>query len=518
MSPNRSNKKLLFFLIFATIVLGVTNVYLFVDRYVTAKNEAVRKENERKAILEGMSAVPTQVTVDLSKKTVTGSPLIFGGSSFPDQLHTGVMDKLKAVGVTNIRKDFFLEYTSPAGITLDSYRRNDNNIQDIANWRTKDIGWANTNFVSAKSRGMKMMGIVTYAPKWLTHSGNEHGVPKDWGVYEDIVKKLYKHYRDNLDYLEMWNEPTYKYFLDPAGSGLTREEAYLQIFLHASKAIREVDSEINDGKKIPVGGFVAHTPTETGLLEYLMQNEEFRKSINFISYHNYEHVPEPSWTAYKTILAKYGMQNLPVFLTEWNYSPGFKEYNSKLVGDEAVTYTGDKLTSFLNMGLAGANYFALIAEDAKFTTPWSGYLAFYKWENGKATLLPQAKTWRLMSVSLALGKGKSQVYETSYKDKEINAAGFTNVKGQKGTVLVNKGTTGKLVNVSFKNLGAPKHVIIEEFIADPDHDGGTAVRKEYVDEPGEALNFTMYVPAQSVVGVLLSDTSKMQEILKLFFK
>ena len=68
----------------------------------------------------------------------------------------------------------------------------------------------------AKSRGMKVLVIVAYAPSWLTWSGTKMGVPRDWAAWDDIVKKTYQLFQTNIDFVEVWNEPSSGKYVDDA--------------------------------------------------------------------------------------------------------------------------------------------------------------------------------------------------------------------------------------------------------------------------------------------------------------
>ncbi len=198
----------------------------------------------------GISTDKANVSIDYAKQIATGSPLVFGGAHNPNVEHQDAWNKIAYVGVTNIRKDFFIEDLIPANISLQDYKNNKNNIQDVRNWNQTKINEKISLFKNAKERNLKVIAIVSYAPKWLTYSGKIYGVPSDWDIYEDLVKKTYLLFRDYVDYLEIWNEPNYPAFMDVQKSGLSREEAYYLIFKHAVNAIRSVDNQIKDNKQV----------------------------------------------------------------------------------------------------------------------------------------------------------------------------------------------------------------------------------------------------------------------------
>lgn len=473
--------------------------YFKYQEYKLAKIKMKMQEN----ILEGATAQPTVIKVDYSKQIATGSPLIFGGSQYPDINHTDSWKNITDAGVTLVRKDLFINYEVPNS-TVEDYKRNKNDIQNTATWRQNHIDNVNLVYKNAKERGMKVMAIASYNPKWLTLSGDEFGVPKDWGVYEDLVAKSYKLHRQYIDYIEIWNEPTYKHFINVKNSSMSPVEAYTQLFLHGVAAIKKIDADANDGKHAVIGGFVAHKPDETAFLDTFLSNEEVRKNLNFISYHNYEHRPEPSWDLYKPILKKYGLENIPIFLTEWNYSPEEKNPNEFLTGDPAISYVGSKLISFLNMGLAGANYYSLFPLEENSKTPGHGYLAFYRWMNGKVELLPQAKTWRLMSKTLLLGAGPSKVVET-LNDDFIKVAGAINIHGDKLVVIANQNSSPELLELDLSKLGTTKRAVVYVYLASKNNDAIKPVRNELSEVKNDGLKTRFYLPEESVAGVVVKQ-------------
>ncbi|MCJ7826173.1 hypothetical protein MUP56_00985, partial [Patescibacteria group bacterium] len=184
--------------------------------------------------ITAFAAQSNTITIDFARQTATGSPLIFGGTEAPNLDHQDAWELLAAPGVTMIRRGFYIESELPTNITLDDYKANKNNVQNSDTWN-RTTNWTNitiTNqiYENAKKRGIKVMGILSFVPKWLTFSGTDKGVPKDWKVFEDIVQKSYRLHRSNLDMVEIWNEPDSQTFFDPTGSDLSRAEAYALIF------------------------------------------------------------------------------------------------------------------------------------------------------------------------------------------------------------------------------------------------------------------------------------------------
>jgi hypothetical protein len=503
MKPARTSRNYRLWIAIILILIGVGILFRVIYRkyqeYKIAKIRIEMQEN----ILEGATAQPEVIKVNYAKQVGVGSPLVFGTVQAPDVKHTDVWNKIADVGVTVVRKDLFINYEVPNS-TVENYRNNVNDIQNTATWRQSSIESVNTIYKNAKERGMKVMAILSYNPRWLTYSGDEYGVPKDWDVYEDIVKKSYTLHRQYIDYIEIWNEPTYRNFMKVKNTSITPVEAYTQLFIHAVKVIKKVDEEANDGKHVLVGGFVAHKPDETEFLNTFLSNEEVRKELNFISYHNYEHRKEPSWDLYNPILSKYGLSNIPIYLTEWNYTPEVKNPSEYLIGDKALSYAGSKLISFLNMGLAGANYYSIFPLEENSKVPGHGYLAFYRWVNNKVELLPQAKSWRILSKTLSLSKGPSKIMASEYPER-INAVGGINSNDEEVVAIANTSDNPRLLEFQLKNLNVKKRARVYVYLASKEYDGTRPVRSELAEVKQSVLRTRFYMPEQSVAGIIVKQ-------------
>lgn len=487
----------------ALIILGfgILGKVVF-GKYEAYRDAKIRMEMQAN-ILEGATARPDIVTVDYSQQTAVGSPLIFGGAHTPLLDHDDAWQKIENAGVTMLRRDFFIEQILPTNILLSDYKNNVNNVQDPSKWNVKSISYEKDRFVLAKKHGMKTIGILSYVPGWLTYNGTPYSVPRDWGVYEDIVGKIYNIYRDDVDYLEIWNEPTYDRFLKTDGSGLTPEQAYTQILQHAIKAIRKVDAEANDGRKAQLGGLVADNPNRTSMLEEMVTHTDVMKELSFISYHSYGH-GEPSSVNYREILDRSGYASMPLMLTEWNYNTEEHKTNEFFSGNKALLYTADQLISYFKQSIQGASYF--IMEPISYTIPGVGAreMGFYRWNNGKATLLPQGKTWMLMSKSLGLGAGKSKIMKLE-TDTDINGISAINVKGYNTLALTNKSDTPRLIELQLNHLDITKRAAIYIYMASKDYDGSKPIRQELAEVTNGSLKTRFYMPEESLAGVVVKE-------------
>ena len=455
--------------------------------------------------ITAFAAQSDTVTVDFARQTATGSPLVFGGAHAPNLDHQDAWDALKDAGVTMIRRDFFLEYEVPANSTLEEYKNNVHDVQNPDTWN-RSADWTNitvTNqiYENAKKRGVQVLAILSYAPKWLTYSGNQYGVPKDWNVYEDIVKKSYRLHRPYLDMVEIWNEPDIEMFLDLTGSGLSRKEAYSLIFEHAVNAIKSVDKEIGDGKKVLILAPAAALPDNTDILDYLL-SKPISKYIDGVSVHSYER-DEPSWATYAKVMKKYGKDKLPIYVTEWNKTSEYIKNSGYISADTAIPFTAKKLVQFLKYGIAGANYYSTTYFDPNSPSKYTNAFGFYTRPNNKTELLPQGKTWHLLSRSLALGAGISRIYDINQPDT-VEAIGFTNSASEKGLALVNEATVGITVGVSLKNVKIPKNATAKLYIASGSDDPKTPFCTQDVTTALSNPTFGVNVPPQSVVGILFT--------------
>ena len=115
-------------------------------------------------------------------------------------------------------------------------------------------------------------------------------------------------------------------------------------------------------------------------------------------------------------------------LTELNFNTEEFKSNAIFSGNKSSINTGEQLISYFKEGLMGAYYF--IMEQITYTIPGVGKreMGFYRWNENKATLLPQSKTWRLLSNSLGLGSGASKVMDVE-TSTDIQGAGMINAKG-----------------------------------------------------------------------------------------
>ena len=421
------------------------------------------------------------VTVDYRNTIGSGHPEIFGGSYFP-VIDTALQQQIVNAGVTLIRGDYRMGSLVTTS-TIDNYKNNVGNVQDSGTWNwTGSISGAQ----AARNAGLKILMIIDYNVSWNSYSGTTEGVPKDWWVFEDIVKKMYRHFP--ADMLEVWNEPDINpHFLDLTGSPYTSPEAaYADIYYHAAHAIRSVDVKVPIGGPTMAGGYAGYTG---GWIFSLLTDRSIPNGwINFASYHNYaEGVSEDP-----TVLneAQEFRPGIPVYLTEWNARP--------CSGNDATTvsYAGMRLSNMMNLGIAGASYYAI--DDMAHQG-----CNFYA--DGK--LLPKARAWRLMSKDLGLGAGPSIIKSTTVSGVTTAVAAI-NSSGQPVLAVVNHSGDEVSVTVILNNLGLAGSATLRVYRASYDSDDAQNPIEDVTQSVlNNVLSHAISIPPYSLAGLVLSSTS-----------
>lgn len=487
-------------LLLATIFFGYRTYKQDKVAYLSGKN-IVYKQGD----VLGISTDEASVAIDFARQVSVASPLIFGGAHAPRLTDTKAWDQIESAGVTAIRLDFFLDRYIPSKFTVDQYKQNVGDVQNPKLWNQTEINNVKGVYQQAHKRNMKVMGILAYNVKWLSLSDTNYGVPKDWAVFDDLAQKSYRIFRDDLDYLEIWNEPDMDVFWNMKNSGLKKEDAYYTLVQHAIADIRKVDAEINDGKRMKIGIGVTAIPTNTGYIEKVLADPNLRKEVDFVSYHNYEHLKEPSNLALNKVLAKYNLSNLPTFVTEWAHAPSMKKADSYVLEDVAIPYAGGKLIDFLKMGIAGANYFSMQPIIPDSPRGDEGYLGFYTGQGSSLNMLPIIKTWSLMSKTMGLGKGDNKIYAAEQSDEKV--IGVNNSINDLGIVLSNPSYQMKTFNLTLYNLPLKSDVVAEAYVASGDLDGKSIIGTTLVKSRADGNSLKVLAPANSVVGIKLRQAT-----------
>ncbi|HBF38744.1 MAG TPA: hypothetical protein DDW50_15675, partial [Firmicutes bacterium] len=241
------------------------------------------------------------VYVDYGMTINTETPNLFGICHYPPENRiSAVMPLIQNAGFNTIRYDFYYENIIPSSIcpSLDYYKANTNNIQDPNSWNWSGLFW----LTDAYNRGMRIMAISTYCPTWLSYSGTNTGVPKDWDVYQDIVKKVYQKYKSMITRVEMYNE--IDYFLDLTNSPYSSKNvAITDMYYYAASAIRSIDSNA------VIGGIAPAYYNEQQQYEELLSNSRLQPSsnlFNFFTYHSYCMTPPGGCNNYRDTCKDHG--------------------------------------------------------------------------------------------------------------------------------------------------------------------------------------------------------------------
>ncbi|OAS18030.1 hypothetical protein A8708_28905 [Paenibacillus oryzisoli] len=451
-------------------------------------------------------------TVTFNYKTATnssGSPLLFGGSNEPSPEHnSNVYPKLKGAAFKYQRGTIHMDTLLPSNITLADYKNNVNNVQDPNTWDWTGLQWVDF----AKANGITTMLNMFYAPPWLTYSGNAKGVPKDWSVYQDIIKKIITKYGSKLDYVEPLNEPMTSNMLSRSGSPYTSQQtAAKDIYYYTVKAIRAVNTTVQvggDGDDKQGGDF--------GALGTILRDTRLSSTdIQFVSYHAYSSDPvaKSQIGAMNTLLSNSGRAGLPIFIDEWNYTYVGDTTDPHVVGNQAATFVGTTLMKFmLQPSVKGAAFMSFLPtnvvlspyEDCPSCVIKQG---LYTWNNNTATLMSQTNAFRLLSSSMKLGAGTFKAYTATYAGVVDTAVGAINSAGNVVGTMVNDTSSAKTVNVNFTNINASNGTrTVTVYIASSTNTGSTATQT-FTNVPLTSGNLSISnvsIPAYSVAGIIIN--------------
>lgn len=439
--------------------------------------------------------VSNSLTVDVKKIVRDTSPLIFGLTNSPDPSWISAWDVLENVGVTMIRKDYNIEKLTP-DTTLANYKANVNNVQNIANWNQTFLNYHGGIFANSQDRKMRTLGIIDYTPSWLTYDGSTKGIPKDWAVWEDLVKKSHTYFKNNLDAVEVWNEPNYHAFLNINGSPYTnRADAYIDLFKHTYTAVRSVDPTI------PIGGPAGYSATDKEFLRAILSDQFVRDHLDFVSVHSYPHTNMDQFTstlATRSVLAEYGLQNLPIAVSEWNFTTGTPDdRNTESTG---ISFIGKNWLDFWRNGVIYANYYV----GRPYTS--QGVMAFYTWVNSIAQPLPQTRAFQVASQSLAMGKGTGKLLD-SVVTGSIDGVGLLNPSQHPVAFVTNDTANTQYLQITFTNLPDNQMYLIEYYEGSALNSGAKEYKTINQTTQHNQLILSASIPRTSVLGVVLTPHS-----------
>jgi len=409
-----------------------------------------------------------------------------------------ILPKAIESGLTGIRQDFYLEKIIPKTKcnSVQDYLNNVSNIQDPANW---DFTSTDEIINDAYSRGLNIMGLTTYCPEWLsynqtgTQDEKQQGVPSNWTVYEDIVKKVTQRYQTKVTKIELYNE--IKYFLNLTGSPYTDKKAAINdMYYHAAKAIRTVNSTIK------LGGLATADATDYNELSYLLSDSRITPAsnyFNFISFHDYNGTNNVRgvWE-FRRIAAAKGFGNLPVFVDEWaaSYGTDERQYTYK-----AIAYVGRTLIDCLEVN-AGSYYY-------QFTDSWNvlpHYYFTWDWNLMVGTLNPQARTFRALKNAKSLAAGVN--VKPTYFSNLTNSIGLKNTDNKPVILLDNEMDGDKTVNIIFRNVNMSTGGTLKMYLASENSDGSTATNISYTTGTNE-VRTTVTIPRYSLAALVIDNST-----------
>ncbi|MDW6064345.1 cellulase family glycosylhydrolase [Streptomyces sp. FXJ1.4098] len=459
------------------------------------------------------SAASTAVTADFAQVVnPAAQPALFGLANEPSRDHQDdVYPKLQRVGVKLERGTLHVDRLFAgkfAGMTLQDYVNNVDGIQNPENWDWSVLSWLD----HAKASRMTTQLNILQAPAWLTYSGTNSGVPKDWAVWQDIIRKVVAHYSSKIDQIDILNEPMTSSMVNRSGSPYTSQQsAAADLYFYTVRAIRAVDRTVTvggDGDDKQGGDF--------GAMGTILRDPRLSATdIQFVSYHTYaaDPVAKAKLPELKALLDATGRSGLPVYINEWNHNYYGDTKAPQVVGNQATTYVANTLVNFANQPIiTGAAFMSAlpgnVTLDPQENCPGCVIAqAIYDWDGTSATLWPQTRAYRLLSVDAGLGDGRFSTVATDAGGL-TNAVAFTNVHGQKGVILVNDTADRQKVDATLNTTGyTTKNVTATTFTADTGTN--TAVTPTHVNRvPVHDETVTLRavdVPAYSAVAVVLSD-------------
>lgn len=448
------------------------------------------------------AAVGANVSVDYAVNTVQGSPYVFGFNKNPLQSQASdIFPKLKDIGMTRIRNTAYMDKLNMC-TSIAAWNANTGNCADPATWDWSTFWWVG----QAKANNMKVSMIFAYAPAFLTYSGDIFGIPKDWSIYEDIVKKIYTKYQSDIDWVEILNEPNASWFLNLTGSGYADSQTAIKDFYyHIAKAIRSVNTTV------PMGGLSSYGMETANLAAVLDDSRVPHSSVNFGSFHEYSrNAGNVDINPMKSTFTTRGYAStVPIMVTEFNTEPSYSEERSYNSG----SWLGLQMSRFIKQGYyaldyysAYPSYYPLSGEPYFSPTDKSNY-GMYTWNDatGTSSLLPMAYTYKILSKKLGLGAGAFNVNSTAVAGID-DAFGATNSAGNKVAFLVNTSAQYKNVNVVLKNTGITGSAQVTTYMAtfrDFTNTGESAYQTSNKTAASGQVTETVTLAPFSVAGVIV---------------
>ncbi|GAB3926282.1 hypothetical protein GCM10029976_020740 [Kribbella albertanoniae] len=447
----------------------------------------------------------TTLTADFSVDKGSGYAEVFGsGINVPALTDTAKIDTLHQAGTRFIRGDAYLQQILPRNTSIDAYLASlgtPGSVSDPNTWDWSKYAWVDEHH----KRGTKTILILSYSIDWLGYNGSDYSPPKGeagFRVYEDVIKKIYQRFRGKVDLIEVWNEPDLPGFLQMGGSpwGDTQNDrmaAYSQIYQRAYAAVRSVDADI------PIGGPTVSNPGQAlAWVDKLLADPALKNKFDFLSYHEYNpytgNRTEPVET-FRQHAAAQGRPNIPVYVTEWNYSAAYERVPMNASDARNLSYSALRMTNLYNQRANGANVFA--DNDEAIEPNFFGV-------HSNGMLPARARAYQLLSRDLGLGDGVSTLRQVSTPPNTFTGFGAaTTASGDNVSWVVNDTAEPLQVDLQLTGLGSGTSTVANLFEASPNQNPVTPKSAVNLTITGGAARVTLRVPPYSVSGVRLGTNA-----------
>lgn len=213
--------------------------------------------------------------------------------------------------------------------------------------------WAMTDRLvdRAKSRGLNLVGIITYTPPWARVPGvpadDSHGYPADVAAYGTFARQTAQRYANRVSTWEIWNEPNLVNFFRPAPN----VDKYVQMLQAASQGIRSVQpgaTILNGGLAPAVDVFPNISPVTYTAELYARGAQQY---FNVLSVHPYSWPALPSdastqgWNTFyrmrfmRETMVRHGDSNKKIWATEFGAPTGIgpvavsRQHQANIIAD-----------------------------------------------------------------------------------------------------------------------------------------------------------------------------------------
>ncbi len=455
--------------------------------------------------MSGAEPAAIEVSVDAEDVVNTCGHLLFGGCHAPSFAQMPViMPQFIDAGINTIRLDFEIENIVPKIGSVQEYYDNVKDCRNPDTWNWEPM----ERLVLGKKAGMATMAIISYCPTWLSYNGKTSGVPKDLGVYTELVREIYSRYAPYIDYVEFYNEPGY--FFSIEGSPYTTvSRALADMYV----ACHEVVNDITPGK--PMGGLSVVTHSDGGVggstnMGFFMDKRITRDNFNFYSHHVYSdygiETSKETVTRVKQELSKFGFGDLPVWFTEWSSSINNAADSVTYTGSKAHTFVGKCLVRWMKDGLTGAHHWnlmrAIALRGSEAGEKADGH-GMYAWDASAKTgyLLPKAYVFKLFSRTLGLGKADNEVVRLDAGDvpSGVDLGAFVNGDGVPSVIAVNE--TSDLVTIKLAVAGVDSGVSVEQYTVTQYSKGEVPVKLTPRTDSDDRITVEAVIEPMSVCGL-----------------